>query len=223
MIEYLTIPHEIMNRKNPLHYALFEYKNNSEMKLFITILAYSTMIYRNTKKEADHNFNIKGLLGESSILNRRDLSVSKIRSFINELKSPFFHEIKTLGNEIHFKLSKQYKKNIKDSGFNKLEISDLKTISDVRTVKLFILTKIKPSGYLDLHYLFKVLDLNTIKRRDNKIAKIKKSFKSINVEAEYKHPANQNQKATEEHYKFYYDTKESELNEILENTEIDFD
>ncbi|MGF1747104.1 hypothetical protein, partial [Vibrio minamisatsumaniensis] len=186
MIEYLTIPHEIMNRKNPLHYALFDYKNNSEMKLFITILAYATMIYRNTKKEADHNFNIKGLLGESSILNRRDLSVSKIISFINELKSPFFHEIKTLGNEIHFKLSKQYKRNVKDSGFNRLEISDLKTISDVRTVKLFILTKIKPSGYFDLHYLFKVLDLNTIKRRDNKIAKIKKSFKSINVEAEYK-------------------------------------
>jgi hypothetical protein len=88
---------------------------------------------------------------------------------------------------------------------------------------LFILTKIKPSGYLDLHYLFKVLDLNTIKRRDNKIAKIKKSFKSINVEAEYKHPANQNQKATEDHYKFYYDTSERDLSNIVDDLHINYD
>ena len=206
MIEYLTIPHELMNRKNPLHYALFNFDNNAEMKLFITILAYSTMIYRSTKKPVNHHFKLKGFLGNNSILNRRDLTNKKINLFIQKLDSTFFEEIKVEANEVIFKFSNQYKRAIK-SGFNKIDLDTLKSIKDVRATKLSILTQMKTDGYLDLYYLFKVLDLNEIKRRDHKVAKIKSAFSKLkNVEYTYKHPKNQNAEKLDEHYKFHYKT-----------------
>ncbi|WP_341852400.1 hypothetical protein [Vibrio vulnificus] len=204
MIEYLTIPNEIMNRKNPLHYALFDFKNNAEFKLFITILAYSTMIYRTTKKESEHYFSVKGFLGENSIITRNNMTAKKIIIFVNKLESPFFENIEVIASEIHFKLSSKYKKDLKSNGFEKINMIDLKPISDIRSSKLLVLTEIKKEGYFDYYYLCKVLDLNGIKRRDNKIAKIKKAFKNIEVEFEYKHPKNQNEKREEEHYKFFY-------------------
>ncbi|MCG9613090.1 hypothetical protein L1D41_25970 [Vibrio harveyi] len=204
MIEYLTIPNEIMNRKNPLHYALFDFKNNVEFKLFVTILAYSTMIYRTTKKESEHYFSVKGFLGENSIITRNNMTAKKIIIFVNKLQSPFFDNIEVIANEIHFKLSSKYKKDLRNNGFEKINLIDLKSIADIRSSKLSVLTEIKKEGYFDYYYLCKVLDLNGIKRRDNRIAKIKKAFKNIEVEFEYKHPKNQNEKREEEHYKFFY-------------------
>jgi hypothetical protein len=67
MIKYFTAPHELMNRKNPLHYALFDFKNTADMKIFITLIAYSTMIYRSTKNKNKHTFALRGLLSENLI------------------------------------------------------------------------------------------------------------------------------------------------------------
>ncbi|MGR6778516.1 hypothetical protein ACU5B6_13095 [Moritella viscosa] len=221
MIEYLTIPHELMNRKNPLHYALFNFDNNSEMKLFITILAYSTMIYRSTKKTENHHFKLKGFLGNDSVLNRRDLTHKKINLFIQKLDSSFFEEIKVEANEVIFKFSRQYKKAIK-SGFNKIDLNTLKSIKDVRATKLTILTQMKTDGYFDLYYLFKVLELNEIKRRDHKIAKIKSAFSKLkNIEYSYKHPKNQNAEKLDDHYKFHYKTLIETVIKTAENDSLD--
>ncbi len=74
----------------------------------------------------------------------------------------------------------------------------------------------KPDGYFDLYYLFKVLDLNGIKRRDNRIAKIHIAFETINIKREYKHPfydaENPNKlKKSDEDYKFHYKTTVQEI------------
>ena len=215
MIKYFTAPHELMNRKNPLHYALFDFKNTAEMKVFITLLAYSTMIFRSTKNKNKHTFSLKGLLSEDSFLPRKNISIVSICRFIKKLDSPFFEEITEIGNEVNFKLSKQYKKTIK-SGFNKIDLHDLKGITHIRATKLKILTLMKPDGYFDLYYLFKVLDLNEIKRRDNKIAKIHIAFETLDIGANYKHPFYDQKKPnklkeSDEYYKFHYKTTIKEI------------
>ena len=93
---------------------------------------------------------------------------------------------------------------MKKSGFNKLELKTLKSIKDIRTTKLAMILAMKPKGYLDVNYLFKVLDLYKIERRDRRIFKIKQAFKSLNIDVEYKYPKNKNSPVLEEHYKFYY-------------------
>jgi len=227
VIEYLTIPHELMNRKNTLHYALFDFDNNAEMKLFIAILAYSTMIYRSTKNTDNYTFKLRGFLGKNSILNRRDLTSKRITIFINNLDSLFFKEIKVEANEVIFKFSKSYKNAIK-SGFNKIDLCSLKSVRDIRSTKLTILTKMKTEGYFDLYYLFKVLDLKEIERRDHKIAKITSAFKKLkNVEFTYKHPKNRSVEQLDEHYKFHYKTLVNEtanincLDFVLDTSDLD--
>jgi len=215
MIKYFTAPHELMNRKNPLHYALFDFKNTADMKIFITLVAYSTMIYRTTKNKNKHTFSLKGLLSDDSVLPRKNISIESILRFIKNLDSPFFEDITSAGEDIYFKLSKQYKKAIK-SGFNKIDLNELKVITHIRATKLKILTLMKPDGYFDLYYLFKVLDLNGIKRRDNRIAKIHIAFETLNIIPDYKHPfydaENPNKlKKSDEYYKFHYKTTAQEI------------
>jgi len=215
MIKYFTAPHELMNRKKPLHYALFDFKNTADMRIFITLVAYSTMIYRMTKNKNKHIFSLKGLLSDDGFLPRKGISLEKIGRFIRKLDSPFFEEITEVRNEVSFKLSKQYKKAI-ESGFNKIDLFELKKISNVRAIKLKILTLMKPNGYFDLYYLFKVLDLNGIKRRDHKITKIHAVFKTIGVKSEYKHPFYNPEnptelKKSEEYYKFHYTTSVQDI------------
>ena len=91
-------------------------------------------------------------------------------------------------------------------GFNKVDLYSLKEITDIRSTKLKILTQLKPSGYFDLNYMIKVLMLNKVSRRNNKIAKIKNAFDKSGVEFIYKYPSNQNAKVLDEHYKFHYKT-----------------
>jgi hypothetical protein len=215
MIKYFTAPHELMNRKNPLHYALFDFKNTADMKIFITLVAYSTMIYRTSKSNKKHTFSLKGFLSDDSVLPRKNISIESILRFIKKLDSPFFEEITSTGGEVYFKLSKQYKKAIK-SGFNKIDLNELKGITHIRATKLKILTLMKPDGYFDLYYLFKVLDLNGIKRRDNRIAKIHIAFETLNIIPDYKHPfydaENPNKlKKSDEYYKFHYKTTVQEV------------
>lgn len=215
MIKYFTAPHELMNRKNPLHYALFDFKNTADMKIFITLIAYSTMIYRTTKSNKKHTFSLKGLLGDDGVLPRKNITIKKIVLFIKKLDSPFFEEITSAGEDVYFKLSKQYKKAIK-SGFNKIDLNELKGITHIRATKLKILTLMKPDGYFDLYYLFKVLDLNGIKRRDNRIAKIHTAFETLDIIPDYKHPFYDEKKPNklkkaDEHYKFHYKTTVQEI------------
>lgn len=210
MIEYFTIARELMNRENKLHYELFNFNYNHDIKLFVAILSNATMIYKNNKtKESYLSFSLKNFFAGDSYLCRATLSFVYIEKFLraNEITmSNFFDFIDyDLENKtISFTFTDLYIKTMKKSGFNKLELKTLKSIKDIRTTKLAMILAMKPKGYLDVNYLFKVLDLYKIERRDRRIFKIKQAFKSLNVDIEYKYPKNKNSPVLEEHYKFYY-------------------
>ena len=210
MIEYFTIARELMNRDNKLHYELFDFKQNHDIKLFVAILSNATMIYKNNKTDENYlTFSLKNFFASDSYLCRATLSFIYIEKFLrtNEIiMSKFFDFIDyDLENKtISFTFTENYIKTMKKSGFNKLELKTLKSIKDIRTTKLAMILSMKPKGYLDVNYLFKVLDLYKIERRDRRIFKIKQAFKSLNVDVEYKYPKNKNSPVLEEHYKFYY-------------------
>ncbi len=219
MIKYFTAPHEIMNRSNELHYGLLDFDTNSEMKLFIAILANATMIYRTNKEKWSQTFSLKGYLGDDSFLPRKSLTFKKVERFINNLNSPFFDMLISENKVVSFVLSEKYIAMIEGSGFNKICLHSLKSLTNIRLTKLSILTQIKPNGYFDLYYLFKALKLNTIARRDNKIAKINTSFSNLNIKWEYKYPANQNDEKLAEHFKFHYSMlAETSKNKVINSS-----
>ncbi|MBB1363021.1 hypothetical protein H5125_12790 [Shewanella sp. SR44-4] len=196
-----------MNRKNKLHYELFKFENNIEMKIFIAILSHATMVYRTNKINGIQNFSLKGYLSDDSFLPRKSLTFKKLEKIINDFNSLFFDVLSCEDKQVYFKLSKEYLTTIaNNNGFNKVDLYSLKEITDIRSTKLKILTQLKPSGYFDLNYMIKVLMLNKVSRRNNKIAKIKNAFDNSGVDFIYKHPNNQNAKVLDEHYKFHYKT-----------------
>lgn len=223
MIKFFTGPHEVMNRNNELHYELFNFDTNIEMKVFMAILATTTMLYRTNKTEKTQRFILDGYLSNDSFLPRTSLNFKKLEKIINSFNSPFFEELFAVNKEVYFTLSKKYIEMLNNSGFNKIDLQSLKSIRDVRATKLAILTQFKPNGYFDLNYLFKVLDLNDIKRRNDRIAKIKKAFKNIDIEVTYKHPLNQNSKRENDHYKFFYKTEDKEIEDDIFFADIDLD
>lgn len=221
MIKYFSGPRQLMNRNNELHYALFDFNTNIEMKVFIAILANATMIYRTNNTERTQTFSLDGYLSSDSFLPRSSLNFETLQNMINNFESTLFFEMLRAENKVVvFKLSSEYKDMINYNSFNKIDLSSLKSVRDIRSTKLFILTQLAPTGFLALNYLLRVLNLNEIKTRKDKIAKIKKAFKNIDIEATYKYPKNKHS-ATDEHYKFYYNNvKEDDLKKDI-NDEID--
>ncbi|MGG5571401.1 hypothetical protein [Vibrio diazotrophicus] len=246
--QFLALPNEIMNRDNPLHYELFNFNNNIDFKVFLMVLSISTMMYKDNglKKQS---FSINGLLSRNSYLPRSKLNFEKLESIINEFgESPFFKKIcvtkslmnpktenglkneediikHTLTNSlkkvVELELSDEYIKtlNNKKSGFNKVRLDELKSCRDVKATKLKVITLMKPTGYLHLNYLLKVLSIKNNLNRSDKIRQIRRAFNGIKLEFEYKHPKNQNDEIKPEHFRFYYDSTQKTEND-LKNEEL---
>lgn len=209
---FMAVPNDIMNTKHPLHYELLNFDTNIELKIFIAILAKSTMIYKTNKKKGIQTFSIKGFLSDNSFIPRKSLNQDKLLEIINNFNNKFFNVLLLKNKQIEFELSSQYIKTLK-SGFTNINLMDLKKYKDIKTTKLAILTTIYPSTsknpkpYFSLNYLFKYLAINKNLKRFEKIRQIKKAFSKLdNIEFEYKHPVNQNAEELPEHYKFHYQT-----------------
>lgn len=250
--QFLALPNDIMNRDNLLHYELFNFNNNIDFKVFLMVLSISTMMYKDNglKKQS---FSINGFLSRNSYLPRSKLNFEKLETIINGFgTSLFFKKIRveksllntkennikesveekikhaltnSLNKIIELELSDEYVKSLnnKKGGFNKVRLDELKTCRDIKATKLKIITLMKPTGYLHLNYLLKVLSIKDNLNRSDKIRQIRRAFNGINLEFKYKHPKNQNDEVKPEHFKFYYDAKQKteydlkneELNNIL--------
>ncbi|WP_421854665.1 hypothetical protein [Marinomonas sp.] len=203
---FLSLTKEIMKPKNELHKYLFDFEDNVRFKVFLAILSISTTIYKKNKVDHIQIFSIDGLLGVNSFLPRSGkLTFNTIEDIINSLKSPFFETISVDKKLVSFKLSYKYISEMnKNTGFNKIELKKLKSCRDIKATKLALIIENHKKGYLHLNYLLDVLKVPDKKQRKERIKQIKNAFKSINVDFEYKYPANQNAPVLEEHYKFYY-------------------
>jgi len=204
---FMAVPNDIMNTKHSLHYELLNFDTNIELKLFISILAQATMIFRvNKNKKGIQTFLISGILGKDSFIPRsKNMNHKKVLEIINQLNSPFFDVLSLSDKQISFQLSAKYIKTLK-SGFTNVNLMDLKKYKSLKATKLAILTTIYPNGYLSLNYLFKYLKVKTELPRTEKIRQIKTAFDNLDVEWEYKHPAKKGDKELPEHYKFHYKT-----------------
>lgn len=209
----MAVPNDIMNTKHPLHYELLNFDTNIELKLFIALLAKSTMIYKANKQKGIQTFSIQGILGKDSFIPRsKSVNHDKLLEIVNNLNTPFFNVLVLDDKTVSFELSAKYIRTLK-SGFTNLNLMDLKKHKDIKTTKLAILTTIYPSTtknpkpYFSLNYLLKYLAINKNLPRTEKIRQIKKAFSKLeNIEFEYKHPVNQNVETMPEHYKFFYET-----------------
>ncbi len=208
MINYIILPQELICNKNNFHYKLFDFDNIHQFKLFLFILAKATIIYKTNKKRIKgiQSFHISEVFTNNDVLLKGSITYENIEKFINGLDTPFFKEISYYKKEVHFKLSHQYIKLLLSAESHYcFDFQKLKGVRDVRAAKLQLLLGIyKKSGFFHLNYLFKVLDLNKIARRDRKIYKIKHCFNSLSVKFDYKHPVNQYAEKNDEDYKFYY-------------------
>jgi hypothetical protein len=210
---FMAVPNDIMNTKHPLHYELLNFDTNIELKLFIALLAKSTMIYKANKQKGIQTFSIQGILGKDSFIPRsKSVNHDKLLEIVNNLNTPFFNVLVLDDKTVSFELSAKYIRTLK-SGFTNLNLMDLKKHKDIKTTKLAILTTIYPSTtknpkpYFSLNYLLKYLAINKNLPRTEKIRQIKKAFSKLeNIEFEYKHPVNQNVETMPEHYKFFYET-----------------
>lgn len=221
---FMAVPNDIMNTNHSLHYELLNFDTNIELKLFISILAQATMIFRvNKNKKGIQTFLISGILGKDSFIPRsKNMNHKKVLEIINHLNSPFFDILSLSDKTISFQLSAKYIKTLK-SGFTNVNLMDLKKYKSLKATKLAILTTIYPSGYLSLNYLFKYLKVRAELPRTEKIRQIKTAFDNLDVEWEYKHPATKGDKELPEHYKFHYKTikPESDIkSEIKANNNV---
>lgn len=215
---FLQIPNEIMNTKHELHYELLNFDTNIALKIFVAVLAKSTMIYKANKQSGMQTFSTKGFLSDNSFIPRKHLNNEKLKEIINSFNSKFFDFLLFDNKQIQFELSAEYIKTL-NSGFTNINLMDLKKHKDLKTTKLAILTTIYPSTtknptpYFSLNYLFKYLNVNKDLPRTAKIHQIKKAFSKLeNIEYfEYKHPVSKTADVLPEHYKFHYKTAVTEV------------
>lgn len=177
MISYITLPQELINIKNNFHYKVFDFNDIHQFKLFLFIMAKATVIYKTNKKriKGTQSFHISEIFTNNDVLSKGSMTYENIKKFINGLDTPFFKEIGYSNKEVNFKFSYQYIKLLLSTESHYcFDFQKLKGVRDVRAAKLQLLLGIyKKSGFFHLNYLFKVLDLNKIARRDRKIYKIK--------------------------------------------------
>ncbi|HFI9408588.1 TPA: hypothetical protein ACGSUG_004625, partial [Vibrio parahaemolyticus] len=169
------------------------------------------------------SFHISEIFTNNDVLSKGSMTYENINKFINGLDTPFFKEIGYSNKEVNFKLSHQYiKLLLSTENHYCFDFQKLKGVRDVRAAKLQVLLGIyKKSGFFHLNYLFKVLDLNKIARRDRKIYKIKHCFNSLGVEFNYKHPVNQYTERKDEDYKFHYNLEAKNIsNERLDDDKL---
>jgi len=206
--QFLALSNEIMKTSNPLHYELFNFDNNIEFKVFLMVLSVSTMLYRKNGMSSQ-KFKLGGLLGRDSYLPRSKLNYQSLEKLINKLnnKRRFFDCVLSEDKSVFLRLSKEYMNNINNTGFNKINLEDLKTCKDIKATKLKVIISIRQKGYLHLNYLFKILSIKSDLNRSDRIRQVKRAFNGIKLNFEYKHPKNQNDEIKPEHFIFYYDSK----------------
>ena len=221
--QYLALPLSLMTPKynKDLHYNLFSIEDTLEYKLFLAILAKSTMIYKNTNLEKIQTFSMSGMLGRNSYLPTAKLTFEKIENFVNNLNSLFFDELifNNKSNTISFKLSDEYKSAIMSRSFRKIDLRDLKRHKNVKSVKLDILTKMNnkktdEKSYFNYYYLTNVLCIDNKKTsRKETIRQIKTAFKNIGITPEYRHPRTFNSERREDDYRFYFNNFSDQVEE----------
>ncbi|WP_428095696.1 hypothetical protein [Candidatus Thioglobus sp.] len=221
---FMAVPNEIMSTKHPLHYELLNFDTNIELKVFITVLATATMIFKANKNKGIQTFSTVGFLGDNSFL-PKSINLKKLTSIIQNMETPFFDTLTINHKTVSFKISDTYKKSVTKKGFSQVNLMALKSHKDLKTTKLAILTKINPKGYLSLNYLLKVLNVNQKLSRTGRIREIKQAFKNLEklglLNWEYKYPVNKNVEVLPEHYKFHYETINNETAKTEETVRDD--
>jgi len=213
---FLAVPHDIMKTKHPLHSELINFDRNIELKVFITVLATATKIFKANKKNGKQTFSTIGLLGDDSVL-PGSLKLAQFKKIINDMNSPFFEHLVFENKQIEFQLSNTYIRSTLKRGFSKVDLMTLKSLQDVKTTKLAILTMICPSSkikdnnkkYLNLNYLLKILDVSKNMDRTDQIRAIKNPFKTLEklnlLTWKYIYPKKKSDKKLPEHYKFHFE------------------
>ncbi len=212
MIKYITIPKQLIQEKDTLHYKLFDFSEINQFKLFLFILAKATMMYKANKMECIQHFEVRDILKDNSVISRKSVTYERIETFVDGLNTPFFETISYQDKKIFFRFSDTYLELMKESkGGYQIDFNELIGIRNIRAAKLKCLIFLyKTSGFFHLYYLFKILDLNKISRRDRKINKIKHCFDSLAIRFDYKYPVNQYVKRKEQDYRFYYYIEDQE-------------
>lgn len=175
---FLRLPNEIMSVKHQLHYELFNFDTNKELKVFVAILAYATTIFLKNNKKGKQTFSTVGFLADNRFL-PNTIKYPELEKIINNFKTPFFDILFIENKQVSFKLSDVYISSTLKKGFQKINLMSLKSTLSLKATKLAILTTIKPNAYLGLNYLFKVLKVNPNLRRVDRIREIKTAFKSL--------------------------------------------
>jgi hypothetical protein len=213
---FLAVPNDIMNTKHILHSELINFDRNIELKVFITVLATATKIFKANKKNGKQTFSTIGLLGDDSVL-PGSLKLAQFKKIINDMNSPFFEHLVFENKQIEFQLSDTYIRSTLKRGFSKVDLMTLKSLQDVKTTKLAILTMICPSSktkdnnkkYLNLNYLLKILDVSKNMDRTDQIRAIKNPFKTLEklnlLTWKYIYPKKKSDKKLPEHYKFHFE------------------
>lgn len=225
MIKYISIPNSIMNKKDELFYELFKYNDINEFKLFLYLIAKSTMIAKTNAKLTNksittaHSFELDSDLFSSSYINRKSMNYTKIENFVNKINSQFFKNINCDKKTISFQLSNRYAKELNSERSYIFELEDLKNIGrNIRALKLKLIIGLnKKSGFLHLNFLLKALDLGTVKTKYHKIEKIRELFEILKIKYEYIHPSNQ-YSSNENDFKFFYEIEDKK--EVVENKEM---
>jgi len=232
---FLSVPNEIMNTKHKLHKELINFETNIELKVFIAVLATATTIFKANKKAGIQTFSTVGFLAKNSFL-PGTLKLSELEKIINNMNTPFFNVLSFSNKQVEFELSDIYIKSTLKRGFSKIDLMSLKSIKDLKTTRLAILTTTCPKSpktktkYLNLNYLFDILEVNKNLIRTGRIREIKKSFKNLEklgilTSWKYKYPKKKSDKVLSEHYKFHFELNEKDTSnpeevklEIKENS-----
>lgn len=205
---FLTLPHNIINDvKNPLHKSIFEIKDNTRFKVFLYVLQKASVTFLTTKYHFG-TFSLKSILSKNSFLFDGRNTKNKIKSLIEELSgNSFFEYLKITNQTVSFCLTDEYKKALEYRAFTKIELNDFKDCKTIRQSKIKLLCASRPKGYLNLYYLFNILNIPRSSKRKDSIRTIKNVFKSLNISVEYHHPKNQNVEYSPKDFKFTYDAK----------------
>ncbi len=224
---FLAVPNEIMNNsKHTLHRELINFDTNIELKVFIAVLATATTIFKANKQRGTQTFSTVGFLGKNSFL-PGTLKLEELEKIINNMTTPFFNTLSFSNKKVEFELSTIYINSTLKSGFSKVDLMSLKSIKDLKTTRLAILTTTCPKSkktnkrYLNLHYLLDILEINDNLIRTGRIREIKKSFKNLKdlgilTSSVYKYPKKKSDKKLSEHYKFHFELNDKDKNVIKE-------
>lgn len=226
MIKYIALASNIIEKRNELFYELFEYNNVNDFKLFLYLVSKATIIAKINLKEKkmsldkESNFELDSDIFTSEFLSNSSVSHKYIEKFIKNTESKYFKSISIKNKKVFFELSKKYISELKGSKSYSFDFEEIKDIKrNVRAAKLkFLVCLYKKSGFFHSNFLFKVLDLNSINLKKNKIKKIREAFKEINIEYNYNSAVNHHDKKNNENYgKFEYIVKEQEI-EVKQET-----